>query len=69
MIVKRNRNNSYFRHLMQTSAYFNKSSFMIGIWEMQISLLFSKFDLTELLLMWHKREAVKLSTPNIQSLC
>lgn len=59
MIVKINRNNSYFRHLMQTSACFNKS-FMIRIWELQISLFLDKFDLTELLLMWHKREAEQL---------
>jgi len=54
---------------MQTSACFNKSSFMIRIGELQISLFPGKFDLTEFLLMWRKREAEKLSTPNIQSLC
>lgn len=59
MIVKINRNNSYFGHLMQTSACFNKS-FMIRMRELQISLFLDKFDLTELLLMQHKREAEQL---------
>lgn len=69
MIVKININNSYYRHLMQTLACFNISPFLSGTWELQISLVLGQCDLTELLLMWHKREAVKLSPPNIQSLC
>lgn len=61
--------NKYWRHLTQTSARFNKSSFMNGIRESQISLLLGEFDLTELPLMWSKRETVKLSAPGIWSLC
>lgn len=42
---------------------------MNGIWELQISLLLGEFDLTELPLMWSKRETVKLSALGIWSLC